>query len=808
MLVSLNWLQEYIDVSRYSPEELAEIITKTGIEVESVEPVAEEVTGVVVGYVQSCEQHPNADKLNLCQVDVGGETLQIVCGAPNVAEGQKVPVATPGAVLPGNFKIKKTKLRGEESNGMICSLQELGVDEKEVPKEFADGIFVFPEDVEVGANAISLLNLDDLIIELGLTPNRSDALSMAGVAYEVAAAIDGAYELADENVQTSDEKTEDHVSVVVEDSEANPYYGAFIIKDIQVGPSPLWMRNRLTAAGIRPINNVVDITNYVLMEYGQPLHAFDFDRFGSNTIVTRRAKDGEKMTTLDDQERTLKSDHLVITNGEKAHAIAGVMGGAESEVQDDTTTIILEAAFFHPSVVREASKDHGLRSESSTRFEKGVDPNRVERAGLRACELLAEYAGGTVLDGVVAHDELDRSEKQVTVNTNTINERLGTEINNEDIADIFRRLQFNYDQNGDEFHVSVPTRRGDITIFEDMLEEVARIYGYDNLPYTLPQGASQAGGLTLEQLLKRKVKAYFEGAGLHETITYSLTHKDKAQMLVSPEVKERSVSPVALAMPMSEDHGTLRLSMVPELLESLSYNVARKQENLAFYEVGTVFISEEEKVTKQPEEMLRASGALTGEWLSHPWQQEKKSVDFFVAKGILEGLSEQLDLPFTYEKTKLDHMHPGRTATVWVNGKVIGFVGQVHPKLQKQLGLKETYVFDVNLEVLIEDYKKEEKFQTIPRHPSVSRDIALVVDEHVTAGSIEATIGEAGSPLVKDVQVFDLYQGEHLDDGKKSLAFRLLYLDPLRTLKDQEVEETHNAILEAVKSQHQAELRG
>ncbi|MBX0358985.1 phenylalanine--tRNA ligase subunit beta [Halobacillus sp. Nhm2S1] len=808
MLVSLNWLQEYIDVSRYSPEELAEIITKTGIEVESVEPVAEEVTGVVVGYVRSCEQHPNADKLNLCQVDVGEETLQIVCGAPNVAEGQKVAVATPGAVLPGNFKIKKTKLRGEESNGMICSLQELGVDEKDVPKEYVDGIFVFPEDVEVGANAVSLLNLDDLIIELGLTPNRSDALSMAGVAYEVAAAIDGTYELADENVQTSEEKAADHVSVVVEDSEANPYYGAFIIKDVQVGPSPLWMRNRLTAAGIRPINNVVDITNYVLMEYGQPLHAFDYDRFGSNTIVTRRAKDGEKITTLDDQERTLKSDHLVITNGEIAHAIAGVMGGAESEVQEDTKTIILEAAYFHPSVVREASKDHGLRSESSTRFEKGVDPNRVERAGKRACELLAKYAGGTVLEGVVSHDELDRSEKQVTVNTSTINDRLGTEISNEDIADIFRRLQFNYDQNGDEFQVSVPTRRGDITIFEDMLEEVARIYGYDNLPYTLPQGASQAGGLTLEQLVKRKVKAYFEGAGLHETITYSLTHKDKAQMLVSPEVKEKSLSPVALAMPMSEDHGTLRLSMVPELLESLSYNVARKQENLAFYEVGTVFISEEEKVTKQPQEMLRASGALTGEWLSHPWQQEKKTVDFFVAKGILEGLSELLDLPFTYEKTKLDYMHPGRTATVSVHGEVIGFVGQVHPKLQKQLGLKETYVFDVNLEALIEEYKKEEKFQTIPRHPSVSRDIALVVDESVPAGSIEKTIAEAGSPLVKDVQVFDLYQGEHLDEGKKSLAFRLLYLDPLRTLKDQEVEEAHNAILEAVKNQHQAELRG
>lgn len=808
MLVSLNWLQEYIDVSDYSPDELAEIITKTGIEVESVEPVAEDIKGVVVGYVQSCEQHPNADKLNLCQVDVGEETLQIVCGAPNVAEGQKVAVATPGAVLPENFKIKKTKLRGEESNGMICSLQELGVKEKDVPKEFADGIFVFPEEVEVGSNAVSLLNLDDLIIELGLTPNRSDALSMAGVAYEVAAAIDGSYELAEEKVKTSDEEAADYISVVVEDTEANPYYGAFVIKDIQVGPSPLWMRNRLTAAGIRPINNVVDITNYVLMEYGQPLHAFDYDRFDSKSIVTRRAKDGEIMATLDGQERTLSNEHLVITNGKEAHAIAGVMGGADSEVQDDTTTIILEAAYFHSSVVREASKAHGLRSESSTRFEKGVDPNRVERAGFRACELLERYAGGTVLNGVVTHDELDRSEKSVTVKTSTINDRLGTEITNEQMANIFRRLQFSYEQSGESFIVSIPTRRGDITIFEDMLEEVARIYGYDNLPYTLPEGASQAGGLTMDQQLKRKVKAYFEGAGLHETITYSLTHEEKATMLVSPEVANEAKSPVGLAMPMSEDHGYLRLSMLPELLESLSYNVARKQENLAYFEVGTVFISDEEQVTKQPEEVLRASGALTGEWLAHPWQQEKKSVDFFVAKGIVEGLSQQLNLPFTFEKAKLEDMHPGRTATVSVNGHTVGFIGQVHPKIQKQLGLKETFVFDINLEVLFTEYQKEETFQAIPRHPSVSRDIALVVDEEVTAGAIEATVAEAGDPLVKEVRVFDLYQGEHLQEGKKSLAFRLLYLDPLRTLKDEEVEEAHNRILETVKEKHNAELRG
>ncbi|ELK47250.1 phenylalanine--tRNA ligase subunit beta [Bacillus sp. SB49] len=808
MLVSLNWLQEYIDVSAYKPEELAEIITKTGIEVESVEPVAENVTGVVVGHVQSCLQHPNADKLNLCQVDVGEETLQIVCGAPNIGEGQKVAVAAPGAVLPGNFKIKKTKLRGEVSNGMICSLQELGVDEKDVPKEYVDGIFVFPEDAEVGADAVSLLNLDDLIIELGLTPNRADAMSMAGVAYEVAAAIDGEYQLAEEHVETSDEKASDYISVKVEDQEANPYYGAFVIKDVTVGPSPLWMRNRLTAAGIRPINNVVDITNYVLMEYGQPLHAFDYDRFGSKEIVTRRAEEGETIETLDGQERELSAGHLVITNGSKPHAIAGVMGGAHSEVQDDTTTILLEAAYFAPAVVRQASKDHGLRSESSSRFEKGVDPNRVERAGKRACELLAEYAGGTVLDGVVRFDELDKSEKQVTIETDRINARLGTEISAGEIADILRRLQFGYEQKEEVFTISVPTRRGDITSFEDILEEVARIYGYDNLPYTLPQGASQAGGLTTRQALKRKVKAYLQGAGLHETITYSLTHKNKVHQLVSPEIKAKAKGSVDLAMPMSEDHGSLRLSLLPELLESLSYNVARKQENIAYYEVGTVFVTEEEKVTKQPDEVLRASGALTGQWLVHPWQQEKKAADFFVAKGMVEGLSNLLGISFTYEKAKLEDLHPGRTAVIRCGGNTVGFIGQIHPKLQKELGLKETFVFDINLEALFEQYEKEETFRAIPRHPSVSRDIALVVDEEVFAGDIQATIEQAGYPLVQNVQVFDVYQGEHLEEGKKSLAFNLLYLDPVRTLKDEEVETAHEKILAAVKDQHQAELRG
>ncbi|QDP40812.1 phenylalanine--tRNA ligase subunit beta [Radiobacillus deserti] len=808
MFVSLNWLKNYVDIDGISPDELAEKITKSGIEVEGIEYVAEKSTNVVIGYVESCEKHPNADKLNLCQVNVGNEVLQIVCGAPNVAHGQKVAVAKPGAVLPGNFKIKKAKLRGVESNGMICSLQELGVDEKFVPKDIADGIFVFPDHVEVGADATKELNLNDAILELGLTPNRSDALSMLGVAYEVAAILDLPIKLPDVEVNPSDGKASDKVSVLVEAQDLNPYYGAFVIENIEVGPSPLWMKNYLIAAGIRPINNVVDITNYVLLEYGQPLHAFDYDQFGSNEVVVRRAKDGEVIQTLDEQERKLSTDHLVITNGKDPVALAGVMGGANSEVSDQTKTVLLEAAYFSPAAVRTSSKDHGLRSESSARFEKGVDPNRVQLAGLRACQLLSQYANGTVLSGVVEHDQLGKQEKTVKMNVSKVNDRLGTTISNEEAADILRKLRFEFQADGENFTVSIPTRRQDITIFEDMVEEIARIYGYDRLPYTLPQGASQAGGLTNYQLLKREVKRFLEGVGLSETITYSLTSDERANMLVSPEIKEVSVRPVRLAMPMSEDHSTLRLSILPELLASLGYNVARKQQNLAYYEVGTVFASQEEETTKQPDERLRVAGALTGTWLEQPWQQERKEVDFYLVKGIVEGLLSKLSVTAHVVQTKLDGLHPGRTAQLFVGETSIGFIGQLHPTLQKAFGLKDTYVFDLDLEFLFRVHEDEPSFEKIPRFPSVSRDIALVVEENIQAGKVQATIEEVGGPLLQDVQVFDVYQGEHLAKGKKSIAFNLLYLDPERTLTDEEVEESYQAILEAVKDKHQAELRG
>lgn len=807
MLVSLNWLKQYVDIDGITAEQLAEKITKSGIEVDGLERFAAPSTNVVVGYVESCEKHPDADKLNVCQVNTGEETLQIICGAPNVKQGQKVAVAKPGAVLPGNFKIKKVKLRGIESNGMICSLQELGIDEKYVPKESADGIYVFQEDVVVGEDVTSLLNLDDYILELDLTPNRSDALSMLGMAYEVAAILDIPVKLPEPAYEEMAEKATDYVSVKVEAKEENPYYAAFVIKDVKIGPSPLWMRNYLMASGIRPINNVVDITNYVLLEYGQPLHAFDLDKFSSDEVVVRKAKENETLVTLDGQERKLTSENLVITNGKEPVALAGVMGGQSTEVSEETTNVLLEAAYFDGQIVRRASKEFDLRSESSTRFEKGVDPNRVQLAGERACQLLSEYAAGNVLAGKAEFDQLDKTEKTVSIETAKINSRLGTDISEEEIIDILRKLQFNYEKVNEEIIVHVPTRRQDIRIFEDMVEEVARIYGYDHLPFTLPTGEGNAGGLTKEQGLKRYIKRFLEGAGLSETVTYSLTSEDRSEQLISPDVKEQVVSKVKLAMPMSEDHGVLRLSLLPEMLQSASYNIARKQTNIAMYEIGSVFISDEEKITKQPKENRRLAGVLTGDWIAHPWQQEKKQVDFYVMKGILDGLFESLNVEVTYSPAKIDNMHPGRTAELTINNRVIGFAGQLHPLLEKQYDLNETYVFDLDYDYIINNHVNEPSFSDIPRYPGITRDIALVVDQEINAGDIQKVIQNTGGDILQSIHVFDVYQGEHLEATKKSLAFSLFYQDPEHTLTDKEVEDSYERILDAVKNEFQAELR-
>jgi phenylalanyl-tRNA synthetase beta chain len=804
MFVSYKWLQEYVDLTGITAKELADRITKSGIEVESVEVLNKGAKDVVVGHVLECEPHPNADKLRKCLVDIGeGEPVQIICGAPNVAKGQKVAVAKAGAVLPGGLKIKRAKLRGEESNGMICSLQELGIESKLVPKEYADGIFVFPSDAPVGADALELLNLDDEVLELGLTPNRADCLSMIGVAYEVAAILGRDVKLPTIELQENNENVHDYISVRVDAPEDNPLYAGRIVKNVKIGPSPLWMQMRLMAAGIRPHNNVVDITNYILLEYGQPLHAFDYDRLGSKEIVVRRAKAGETIVTLDDTERTLTEDHLVITNGTEPVALAGVMGGANSEVRSDTTTVFIESAYFTSPVIRKASKDHGLRSEASTRFEKGIDPARTKEALDRAAALMAKYAGGEVVGGIVEVNTLKEQEVTITITLDRINRVLGTAITKDEVATILTNLQFAFTEDNGTFTISVPSRRRDISIEEDIIEEVARLYGYDRLPATLPIAESKPGKLTPYQAKRRQVRRYLEDVGLFQAITYSLTSEEKATMFAL-----ETAEPIRLALPMSEERSVLRQSLIPHLLEVVSYNRARQVENVAVYETGAVYLANSEN--ELPNEKERLAGVVTGVWHAHLWQGEKKAVDFYVVKGILDGLFELLGLEnrIEYKQAKREHMHPGRTADILLDGKTIGFVGQLHPVVQKDYDLKETYVFELALTELLNAEVEDIRYSPIPRFPSITRDIALVVDENVVAGELQKTIIEAGGKLLKEVTIFDVYKGDRLPDGKKSIAFSLRYYDPERTLTDEEVTAVHEKVIQAVEQQFGATLRG
>ncbi|WP_071460327.1 phenylalanine--tRNA ligase subunit beta [Bacillus massilinigeriensis] len=804
MLVSYKWLQEYVDLNGVSAEELGERITKSGIEVESVDKLNAGVSGVVVGHVLECEKHPNAEKLNKTLVDLGdGEPVQIICGAPNVAKGQKVAVATVGAVLPGNFKIKKAKLRGEASHGMICSLQELGIEGKLIAKEYAEGIYVFPADTEVGQDAMALLGRDDEILELGLTPNRADCMSMLGVAYETAAILGKEVQFPEPAPSAVSKDASDYITVNVEAKDDNPLYTAKIVKNVKIGPSPLWLQGRLMAAGIRPHNNVVDITNLVLLEYGQPLHAFDYDKLESKEILVRRAKAGETIETLDNVKRNLTEEHLVITNGSNPVALAGVMGGANTEVSADTTNVLIESAYFTGAAIRKSSKDHALRSEASARYEKGVDPERVRAAAERAAELMEQLAGGEVLSGTVVADHLERKENKVTTTLGKINAVLGTELEMSEIEDIFSRLQFGACVDVDSITVSVPSRRGDIFIEEDLIEEIARLYGYDRLPSTLPVAPFAPGMLSEYQKKRRVVRSYLEGAGLYQAVTYSLTSREKA-LQYAIETRE----PVELSMPMSEERSMLRLSIVPQLLEVLKYNNARQNESVAVYETGTVFLGNGD--SELPEEREHLAAAITGMWESHPWQGEKKPVDFYVLKGILEGLFAKLGLEerMEFRAAEVEGLHPGRTADLLLDGESIGFVGQVHPVVQKDMDLKETFVFELSLKKLVAAETAPLAYTSIPRFPSITRDIALVVDKDKTSGELQSIIREAGGKLLKDVGVFDLYEGDRMEEGKKSIAFSLKYYDPEKTLTDEDIAKAHEKVLAAVKEQAGAHLRG
>ncbi|MRV14315.1 phenylalanine--tRNA ligase subunit beta [Staphylococcus aureus] len=781
MLISNEWLKEYVTIDD-SVSNLAERITRTGIEVDDLIDYTKDIKNLVVGFVKSKEKHPDADKLNVCQVDIGeDEPVQIVCGAPNVDAGQYVIVAKVGGRLPGGIKIKRAKLRGERSEGMICSLQEIGISSNYIPKSFESGIFVFSESQVPGTDALQALYLDDQVMEFDLTPNRADALSMIGTAYEVAALYNTKMTKPETTSNELELSANDELTVTIENEDKVPYYSARVVHDVTIEPSPIWMQVRLIKAGIRPINNVVDISNYVLLEYGQPLHMFDQDAIGSQQIVVRQANEGEKMTTLDDTERELLTSDIVITNGQTPIALAGVMGGDFSEVKEHTSNIVIEGAIFDPVSIRHTSRRLNLRSESSSRFEKGIATEFVDEAVDRACYLLQTYANGKVLKDKVSSGELGAFITPIDITADKINRTIGFDLSQNDIVTIFNQLGFDTEINDDVITVQVPSRRKDITIKEDLIEEVARIYGYDDIPSTLPVFEKVTSGqLTDRQYKTRMVKEVLEGAGLDQAITYSLVSKEDATAFA---MQQRQT--IDLLMPMSEAHASLRQSLLPHLIEAASYNVARKNKDVKLFEIGNVFFANGEG--ELPDQVEYLSGILTGDYVVNQWQGKKETVDFYLAKGVVDRVSEKLNLEFSYRRADIDGLHPGRTAEILLENKVIGFIGELHPTLAADNDLKRTYVFELNFDALMAVSVGYINYQPIPRFPGMSRDIALEVDQNIPAADLLSTIHAHGGNILKDTLVFDVYQGEHLEKGKKSIAIRLNYLDTEETLTDERV---------------------
>ncbi|HCZ8204028.1 TPA: phenylalanine--tRNA ligase subunit beta [Staphylococcus aureus] len=800
MLISNEWLKEYVTIDD-SVSNLAERITRTGIEVDDLIDYTKDIKNLVVGFVKSKEKHPDADKLNVCQVDIGeDEPVQIVCGAPNVDAGQYVIVAKVGGRLPGGIKIKRAKLRGERSEGMICSLQEIGISSNYIPKSFESGIYVFSESQVPGTDALQALYLDDQVMEFDLTPNRADALSMIGTAYEVAALYNTKMTKPETTSNELELSANDELTVTIENEDKVPYYSARVVHDVTIEPSPIWMQARLIKAGIRPINNVVDISNYVLLEYGQPLHMFDQDAIGSQQIVVRQANEGEKMTTLDDTERELLTSDIVITNGQTPIALAGVMGGDFSEVKEHTSNIVIEGAIFDSVSIRHTSRRLNLRSESSSRFEKGIATEFVDEAVDRACYLLQTYANGKVLKDRVSSGELGAFITPIDITADKINRTIGFDLSQNDIVTIFNQLGFDTEINDDVITVQVPSRRKDITIKEDLIEEVARIYGYDDIPSTLPVFEKVTSGqLTDRQYKTRMVKEVLEGAGLDQAITYSLVSKEDATAFA---MQQRQT--IDLLMPMSEAHASLRQSLLPHLIEAASYNVARKNKDVKLFEIGNVFFANGEG--ELPDQVEYLSGILTGDYVVNQWQGKKETVDFYLAKGVVDRVAEKLNLEFSYRRADIDGLHPGRTAEILLENKVVGFIGELHPTLAADNDLKRTYVFELNFDALMAVSVGYINYQPIPRFPGMSRDIALEVNQNIPAADLLSTIHAHGGNILKDTLVFDVYQGEHLEKGKKSIAIRLNYLDTEETLTDERVSKVQ-AEIEAALIKQDAVIR-
>ena len=788
-MISLNWVKDYIDLTGMDLKELAVKVTKAGINVEKV--VTNKIDNLTIGEVVECVDHPDSDHLHVCQVNIGDKVTQIVCGAPNVRKGLKVIVALPGAELPGDFVIKASKIRGEESNGMICALYELGLEE-ETEENYNRGIEELPSDAPVGTDPLLYLGLDDTLYELDVHKHRNnDCYYHIGFAYEIAAILNKKVTLPEASFTEISDNINNHFSLSV-DTDKCPYYMAKMVTDIEIKESPDFIKKRLVSAGMRPINNVVDISNYVMLEYGQPMHFFDKDKLGDK-IVVRDAYEGEEITTLDEKERVLKASDIVITDGKKPVCIAGVMGGLNTDVDDNTKTILIESAIFDSTSIRYTAGHLNLRSEASIRYGKGLNYEYTEKAMMRACYLLEKYANAKVLSGYVLHDKVDKTEKVVTFKAEDVNKLLGITISTDDMKVELGRLDFDYKLEGDTFTVVIPRRRLDIDPnVNDIAEEIGRLYGYHNLVSTLPRVPIRKGEYVGDVKYRKLISKRLRTLGLNECKTYTLTSPDMAK-LFRYENKEN----VVLPNPMSMDKSIIRSSVLPSLLNIYEYNKSRKVNDVLLYEISKVYDVTFEEDTK-------IAILMKGNYITNSWAGNSK-VDFYLVKGIVENVLDYLGLKnrYSFEVGTCSDLHPGMSANVLLDRENIGIMGRVHPSLYKD----EIYVVELSLGKIMSKNVKAIKYKESSKYPAISKDMAFIVKKDVMAKDIMDVIKKACGRLLTDINVFDVYVGENVGSDEKSIAFNLTFQDPTRTLSDEEVMQLFNKAIDAVTTKLNAVLR-
>ncbi len=799
MFVPISWIKEYVNIDGIDLKDFCDDMIMSGSNIEEVHHYGEGIKKVVVGKITKIVPHPDADKLIVTTVDVGEEELTIVTGATNVNENDYVPVIKVGGWLPGGVKIKKGKLRGVESFGMLCSCEELGLSDSVIPVAYKDGILILDQEYPLGMDIIKALGLNEDVVEFEITPNRPDCLSIIGMAREAAAVYKGEVNYPSTDLKNETGDIKQYIAIEIKNPELCKRYTAKVIKDIKIKQSPWWLQKRLICAGVRPINNIVDITNYVMLEYGQPLHAFDMRYLSGGKIIVDTAADGQVFTTLDDAERKLNSSMLLINDAEKGVGLAGVMGGVNSEVSDDTTTILLESANFNADTIRATSKKLGLRTEASARFEKGIDPNLCHEAVNRACKLIEDLGAGTVVSGII--DEYPNPQaaeaKTIKVRGNRINALLGTNMGISEIGELFRRLEMEVEQQEDDLFVKPPTARLDLKEEIDFLEEAARMYGYDKLEMTVPKGNVQ-GGKNKKQRLEDLAKETLIALGLNEIQTYSFVSPKGIDLIKAPEISMKR-NFVELLNPLGEENSVMRTSLIPNMMEVLMRNHNRNNPYASAFELGQIFIKTEEQEDRLPKESLSLVAGMYGD-----------DVDFYTLKGMIEVLFEKIglkDLEFIPE-TNHPTFHPGRCANVVYDNMYIGVLGECHPDVLENYDMStRTYLCEVNFDHILAHANTDKYYSPLPKYPAMVRDIALVVEESVYVKAIEDIIKQNGGKLLEKIELFDIYRGKQVKEGYKSVAYSLTYRDLNKTLTEEEVSKAHSKVLKALEEQLSATLR-